>query len=109
MSARFLILLDALEAELKLQSLWSHEAPSPEQLASQLPFAVDSLAFHQWLQFIYLPRLRDLLAQGARLPSKVAVYPMASEVYKHELVQRGALLECLARLDEAMTGEAVTR
>lgn len=109
MSARFLILLDALEVELKQQSLWCEDVPSPEQLASQLPFAVDSLAFHQWLQFIYLPRLRDLLAQGARLPSKVAVYPMASEVYKHELVLRSPLLECLARLDEAMSGEAVAR
>ncbi|GAA4497099.1 YqcC family protein [Pseudaeromonas paramecii] len=109
MSATLLRLLDALEVELKHQTLWCDESPTPAQLASQLPFAVDSLDFHQWLQFIYLPRLRDLLAQGARLPSKVAVYPMACEVYKHELVLRGPLLECIAQLDEAMSGKAVER
>jgi len=109
MSATLNGLLDALEDELKRQALWCDEPPSPAQLASQLPFSVDTLDFHQWLQFIYLPKLRALLTQGACLPNKVAVYPMACEVYQHELRRRGPLLECIALLDETMTGQAVER
>ncbi len=102
-------LLDELERELRRLQLWQAAEPEAEALASSLPFAVDTLAFHQWLQFVLLVRLRALLAQRSALPSNVSVYPMATEVYKSCLSEHGALLELIALLDEALSGQAVAR
>lgn len=102
-------LLDELELELRRLALWQACAPEPAALASRLPFAVDTLAFHQWLQFILLARLRQQLALQMPLPSRISVYPMATEVYKQRLAEHGALLEILARLDEALSGRPVAR
>ncbi|MGL4206237.1 MAG: YqcC family protein [Aeromonadaceae bacterium] len=102
-------LLRAIEQELIALELWQQEAPAAEALASQLPFCVDTLAFHQWLQFVLLARLQQMLQQQLPLPSQIALYPMATEVYKEELQSKQTLLELLAQLDECLTGRAVTR
>ena len=50
--------LQQLEDELRGQSLWSAVAPSPEAMASTMPFMYDTLKLQQWLQWVFLPRLR---------------------------------------------------
>jgi len=45
-----------LEAELRQLNLWAADPPTPEALASEQPFAVDTLALEQWLQFIFFTR-----------------------------------------------------
>lgn len=102
-------LLDKLEIELKRLELWQTRAPAEAALASTLPFAVDTLEFHQWLQFILLVRLRQLLELQAPLPSGIAVYPMATEVYQQRLSEHRALLEIIALLDESLSGRPVER
>ena len=99
---RVSLILEKLELELRQLALWQQESPSAEALASTLPFCVDTLDFHQWLQFI-------LLMLQMPLPRQIALYPMATEVYKQSLSTHGALLECLAELDEALTGQPVER
>ena len=98
-------LLLALEEELKLQALWQAEAPSPEALESTLPFCVDSLEFHQWLQFVLIARLRQMMALSIPLPVQSALHPMATEVYKEEIELRARLIALLAELDGALTGQ----
>ncbi len=66
-------LLLELEAELRARDLWSAHAPLPQALASTQPFCVDTLAFEQWLQFVFLPRVEALLAAGAPLPAGCAI------------------------------------
>ena len=95
----------ALEEELKLQALWQAEAPSPEALESTLPFCVDSLEFHQWLQFVLIARLRQMMALSIPLPVQSALHPMATEVYKEEIELRARLIALLAELDGALTGQ----
>ena len=46
-----------LEAALRQLDLWSDTPPSQEALSSEQPFAMDSLEFEEWLQFIFLPTL----------------------------------------------------
>ena len=106
---RVSLILEKLELELRQLALWQPEAPSAEALASTLPFCVDTLDFHQWLQFILLVRLRQMLTLQMPLPRQIALYPMATEVYKQSLQTHAPLLECLAELDEALTGQPVER
>jgi hypothetical protein len=62
MEQRILDIADHLlliEQELKVQGWWSADTPSDEMLASTVPFAVDSMSFEQWLQWIFLPHEAD--------------------------------------------------
>lgn len=90
---------DALEATLKNLELWSLTPPSDEALQSSMPFAVDTLSFEQWLQFIFLPNMRMSLAQKRLPPGPAQLLPAAEEVYKDK-EKHQALLEVLRKFDE---------
>ncbi|MHA6495468.1 YqcC family protein [Pseudomonas borbori] len=70
-----------IERELRLQGWWQPSPPSEQALASQEPFCVDSMAFDQWLQWIFLPRMKHMLESGAALPSVSGIQPMAEQVF----------------------------
>ncbi|GGA79038.1 hypothetical protein GCM10011369_21250 [Neiella marina] len=92
-------LLQQLETELKNQNLWQTEQPNEQALASTLPFCVDTLSMAQWLQFVFLPIMQDLIEQRRELPEAIAISPMAEEVYRHELTQRAPLIQILRTID----------
>jgi len=50
-----------------------------------------------------------MIAAGHPLPTTVAIYPMATEVYKNDLQAYALLLDVLARLDETLSGQPVER
>jgi len=69
---------DAIEAEMRRIGLWQ-EAPLPEQAYRfTQAFAGDTMSCEQWLQFIFLPRVREIAQSHGRFPShsEVAVYAM---------------------------------
>ena len=93
------ILLD-IEYELRRARLWQSEMPSDDALASDQPFALDTMDFHQWLQFILLPRMHDLIDQRLPLPAACGISPIAEEVYKERMEMMKPLLLQLQRLDK---------
>ena len=102
----FRVILFQLETELKQQQLWSDSSPDALAMASSLPFCCDTLRLEQWLQFVFLPRLRFLLQTRRPLPAKVSVLPYAQEVLKPQYSRLASLLRLIARIDSALTGEA---
>jgi uncharacterized protein YqcC (DUF446 family) len=54
--------LDQIEAEMRRIGMWQAEPLRPEQLKFTKAFAMDTMAFSQWLQFIFLPRVREAVA-----------------------------------------------
>lgn len=87
-----------IEYQLRRLQLWSDVAPSETALASQQPFAIDTLAFEQWLQFIFLPRMRDLIESEAQLPASCAIAPMGEHIFGQEAAYE-PLLSALRELD----------
>jgi uncharacterized protein YqcC (DUF446 family) len=59
-----------LEAELQVQKLWSAVAPDPKALESTTPFMYDTLKLHEWLQWVFIPRLRAVIDAKGGLPTK---------------------------------------
>lgn len=59
--------LDRLEQQLKLLSLWGgeHKRPDVEALNSNTPFCMDTLEFHQWLEYVFLERFRQMLSASS--------------------------------------------
>ena len=66
----------AIEEEMRHRDFWQAEPLQPEQYQFSEAFAMDSMAFSQWLQFIFIPRVKDSAASG-QFPSKSEVAAQA--------------------------------
>jgi uncharacterized protein YqcC (DUF446 family) len=53
---------DLIEAEMKRIRYWQETPLRPEQMQFTKAFAVDTMTFTQWLQFIFLTRVREAAA-----------------------------------------------
>lgn len=95
-------LLDAVQAELETKGLWQTLAPAPDKMMSTEPFSIDTLSFTEWLQWIYLARLRAMIDAGAQLPSGALVFPYAEEALKAENVDAPQLLTLIKELDKRL-------
>jgi uncharacterized protein YqcC (DUF446 family) len=73
---RVLDCADRIEAEMKRIGYWQDQPPRPEQLSFTRPFALDTMAFSQWLQFIFLPSVRERAAKD-QLPKSSSVAAQA--------------------------------
>lgn len=93
-------LLIDVERELRVMQLWELQSPSPQALASVEPFAVDKLSFSQWLQFIFLPRMYDLIESAASLPENSSIAPMAEEFFKAQSTEAATIIVKLAAIDQ---------
>jgi len=96
---RIASLLIDLEASLRVAGLWEQEEPPPEALASAEPFCVDTLAFPQWLQWIFLPRMSALISAGLPLPGRSGIAEMAELCFEG---RRAALVTLLREIDAAI-------
>lgn len=103
MDDRFLAIAEHLlliERELRQQGWWQDVPPSAEALASVEPFSVDTLDFDQWLQWIFLPRMKTIIEQDLPLPNASGILEMAEMVYADRPDQSRGLRASLARFDE---------
>jgi uncharacterized protein YqcC (DUF446 family) len=71
------ILILKLEQSLRGAKLWSSSALSIEVLQSKLPFAFDTMSFEQWLQFVFIPRMSEIVSNKSALPDNLMLLPMA--------------------------------
>jgi uncharacterized protein YqcC (DUF446 family) len=92
-------LLSDLENELKSLQLWGKNTPSKQALASVSPFAIDTLSFPEWLQFVFIKKMTQLLQIGAPLPTSMAIAPMATEYFKILATNNNALITVITRID----------
>lgn len=94
-----------IEQALREQGWWDATPPTAQALASQEPFAVDTLAFEQWLQWIFLPKMKVILEQNLPLPNASGIREMAEMVFVDRPDQARELLEALSRFDR-LIGQA---
>ncbi|WP_296182178.1 YqcC family protein [Pseudomonas sp. UBA1879] len=109
MDKRFPEIADQLlliERELRVLGWWSQLPPSDEALSSREPFCVDTLDFDQWLQWIFLPRMKVILEQDLALPNASGILEMAQMVYASRAQETKHLQTLLAQFDRLIT-EAV--
>ena len=92
-----------IAAEMRRSALWESDAPSARRLASSQPFCFDTLQFHQWLQWQFLPRMTEILDGGHALPDSSAILPYAEEFLPSQLEDPQRLLFLLRTFDELIT------
>jgi len=97
--------LQLFEVEKMLREMnhWSHIEPLSDVLASTQPFAVDTLEFVEWLQFIFLPRMHLLVEAAAPLPENCSIAPMAEEYFRDSSHQAVMLIKLLESIDALLS------
>lgn len=93
----------ALEAAMKVAGYWTVVLPSDQSLASELPFCVDTLRFEQWLQFVFVPRLHQLIVSGATLPKACAIYPAAALMLTANCPHVRRVLAIITHIDASLS------
>lgn len=68
--------LDAIETELRRIGYWQDTPIEPQKMQFNRAFGADTMAFSQWLQFVFVPNARAMLAPDRTPPerSMVAAY-----------------------------------
>ena len=98
-------ILIQLESEMRRLNLWSDSVPSEDALASQEPFCIDTLNFLEWLQFVFIDRMRVLVESEASLPSACGILPMAEEYFRGQDVRAKGIVSLLGLLDDVLSNQ----
>ena len=53
---------DEIEGEMRSIGMWQDQPLRPEQLNFKQAFGMDTMTFTQWLQFVFLRRVREAVA-----------------------------------------------
>ncbi|WP_419533974.1 YqcC family protein [Endozoicomonas sp.] len=103
MSEEVIVLLEAIESELRRQDVWLPMPPSVEAMASTTPFCMDTMAFSQWLQWIFVPRVRAIIDGGGSLPKGSNIKSYAEEALPLERLEGEKLLLIIEQFDLLMS------
>lgn len=60
--------IDRIETELKRIGYWREEPLPPEMYQFTQAFAMDTMPFSYWLQFIFIPRVRSIIEEKGQFP-----------------------------------------
>ncbi|MFY2507973.1 YqcC family protein [Vibrio pectenicida] len=76
------ILLQQLTQLLKTLQLWQVDRPCEYLLQSTQPFAVDTLEPQEWLQWVFIPKMEELIARQMPIPKGFCLAPYFEECWK---------------------------
>jgi len=96
---KLITLINELESLLRQKKRWESQRPSEQALSSHEPFAIDTLNFDQWLQFIFIEKMTYLLQLNLALPRAMAITPMATEYFKLQKDHCPEIVVLSARID----------
>ena len=92
------ILIIKLEQSLREEMLWSSSTPPDKALQSILPFALDTLSFEQWLQFVFIPKMIVIVNSKSTLPDDFKLLPMAQQRFG-AAYNKPKLMEVIRQID----------
>ncbi|WP_223670897.1 YqcC family protein [Kangiella shandongensis] len=95
----YLLVFEKIETRLIELELWSSEHPGEDALQSSMPFCVDTLRLEQWLQFVFLPRMRRIVKRKELPPGPAQIAPIAQEAFK-ETEDSEKLIRAIQKFDE---------
>jgi uncharacterized protein YqcC (DUF446 family) len=93
-------LILAIEAEMRCISLWEQLRPEEEALSSLVPFCHDTLTFHQWLQWVFLPKMKIVVETGDDFPTSSDIHPLAEYSLASLPQETDKLLVLISRFDD---------
>lgn len=95
--------VDAIEAEMRRIGIWQERPLDPRQLRFTRAFAADTMAFQQWLQFVFIPRVREVVAARGAFPARSMVAAQAVREFDG-FDEASDLIGLLTRFDSQFQG-----
>jgi uncharacterized protein YqcC (DUF446 family) len=92
-----------IKEEMQRIGLWQEESLPEEAYDYTLAYARDRMAFHQWLQFIFIPQVQEMLQDYEELPRTSQVGKAAESAFE-DWDQGEQLVQLLKEFDLLMTG-----
>lgn len=99
---RLASLLNYIEDELKRLELWETQPPPARAFASPNPFCFDTMSVPQWLQWVFIPQMRETLSKGIPLPAACQVAPAVELYFEDVGAASGSLVVLLEEFDALM-------
>ncbi len=93
-----------IEMELRQLGVWESERPPADAFTSSEPFCLDTLAFTQWIQFVFLERMKLIIENGHPLPLVSGIAPMAEEYFRGRPESGRRLIRELEAVDQLLSG-----
>ena len=90
--------LEAIETEMKRSGMWSAQPPPLEAMNFRAAFAMDTMPFVHWLQFIFIPRVRQIIATEGDFPPSSQVGAQAVREFDG-INEAGGLVALLSDFD----------
>lgn len=88
---------------MRQRGIWAASPPPDEAFASTMPFFVDRMDFLQWLQFVFIERIRTMIETDLDLPKECAIAPMAELHFAEAGIVAEGVVSLLAQVDLAIT------
>ncbi|MBK6939046.1 MAG: YqcC family protein [Planctomycetes bacterium] len=88
-----------IEDELRRLGRWGDARPADEAFESEAAFFADRMTFEAWLQWVLLPRVREICAQHGEFPPSSQLGPYAVRQFDGDTAS-GELVTRLAALDQ---------
>ena len=89
---------EKIEVEMRRVGLWQDTPLDPRLYDFEQAFAMDTMAFSQWLQFVFLPRVREAIASN-EFPSESSVGAQAVREFDGA-PEAGRLVTLLSEFDD---------
>lgn len=93
-----------IEVELRKLGEWQSDVPPAEAFESTQPFCLDTMDFTQWLQFVFIERMKQLVEADMPLPSASGIAPMAEEHFRGRSQSGAGLIRVLVEMDTLLSG-----
>ena len=90
--------INETEQEMRRIGLWQAAPLRPEQMNFKQAFAMDTMTFAQWLQFVFVPRVRESVATNS-FPSGSCVGAQAVREFDCQ-PDADRLVQLLSEFDE---------
>lgn len=91
-----------IEAEMRRQKLWEVQSPPAEALQSLMPFCHDTLSFSQWLQWVFLQKIKSAIESEIDIPSHSDIAPLAEYAFEKMKQNTTRLLQLIEEFDRAI-------
>jgi uncharacterized protein YqcC (DUF446 family) len=66
-------MLEKIEAEMRKIGFWQSTPLEPAQYQFREAFAADTMSYGQWLQFVFIPRVRGIIDEHGEFPAQSMV------------------------------------
>lgn len=95
----------SIETEMRRLEIWESERPHEAAFQSTEPFCLDTLSFTQWIQFVFLERMRQIIENERALPVGSGIAPMAEEHFRDRPESGQRLIRELEVVDQLLSDD----